>query len=173
MSESYAYNKQRLIAAFIDLGIIIIYVLILLGVALTTFWIIGTPPKLSVNNAHLLGFLTLTLPVMIYFIVSELQYSASPGKRFDRLKVSSFNGCPLTLKQIIIRNVIKFLPWEYAHTLIYILLLVPNATDSTLVSLGLVIANIIPIIYVYLVLFSKDHRGPHELVCGTVVKYSK
>jgi uncharacterized RDD family membrane protein YckC len=172
MSELYAFNKKRLIATFIDLAGIILYVLILLGVALTTFFISGNIPKLNLNNAHLLGFLTLTFPVMIYFVISELIYSATPGKRFAGLKVTSFNGRPLTLIQAIVRNIIKFLPWEYAHTLVYILLLVPNSTNSKIVLFGLVIANIIPIIYVYFVLFGKDHRGPHDLISGTIVKHS-
>ena len=169
MSKLYAFNKKRLIASFIDLGGIILYALMLLGVSFTTFWISRNTPKLSLNNAHLLGFLTLTLPVTTYFIVSEFKYGVTPGKRFAGLKVSSCNGRKLTLIQVIVRNIIKFLPWEYAHILIYILLLAPNSTDSIPVLFGLIIANIIPIIYVYFVLFGKDHRGPHDLISGTIV----
>jgi uncharacterized RDD family membrane protein YckC len=132
MSELYIYNKKRLTAAFIDLGGIILYALVLLGVSLISFSIIGYTPKLSVINPHLLGFLTLTLPIMIYFIVSEFKVGGTPGKRFTGLKVVSFNSQPLTLTQVIIRNIIKFLPWEFAHVLVYILILVPKSADSQL-----------------------------------------
>jgi uncharacterized RDD family membrane protein YckC len=173
MSELYTYNKKRLIAAFIDLGGIILYVLILLGFSLISFSIIGYTPKLGGIDPHLLGFLSLTLPVMIYFIVFEFRYVATLGKRFAGLKVASLDSRRLALTQVIVRNIIKFLPWEFAHTLIYTLMLVPNSADSTPVLFGLVTANIIPIIYIYFVLFGKDHRGPHDLISGTIVKYSQ
>jgi uncharacterized RDD family membrane protein YckC len=169
MSDLYTYNKKRLTAAFIDLGGIILYVLILLGVSLISFSIIGYTPKLSAINPHLLGFLTLTLPVMIYFIVFEFKYSATPGKRFAGLKVVSLDGRRLALTQVIVRNIIKFLPWEYAHILVYILILVPDATNSPFLIFGLIIANIIPLIYIALVVFRSDHRGPHDLVAKTIV----
>jgi uncharacterized RDD family membrane protein YckC len=169
MSELYTYNKKRLTAAFIDLGGIILYALILLGVSLISFSIIGYTPKLSVINPHLLGFLTLTLPIMIYFIVSEFKDGDTPGKRFAGLKVASFNGQPLTLTQVIVRNIIKFIPWEYAHILVYILILVPKAADSELLIFGLIMANIIPLMYLALIVFRKDHRGPHELISQTIV----
>jgi uncharacterized RDD family membrane protein YckC len=169
MSELYTYNKKRLTAAFIDLGGIILYMLVLLGVSLISFSIIGYTPKLSFINPHLLGFLTLTLPIMIYFIVSEFKYGATLGKRFAGLKVASFNGQPLTLTQVIVRNVIKFLPWEYAHILVYILILVPKATDSQLLIFGLILANIIPLVYLAMIVLRKDHRGPHDIISQTVV----
>lgn len=163
--------KLRILALLIDFVLILAYVGVLTGVVLSFFYfIIGGIPTLSMNAAHAIGFLTLTLPVAIYFILYELSpRHASFGKQKAKLKVRSSDGKPLTAKQVIVRNIIKFLPWEYAHTLIYILILVPGATSSTPLLFGLIVANIIPLVYVCFILFRKDHRGPHDLVSGTIV----
>jgi uncharacterized RDD family membrane protein YckC len=171
MTSIPAPLKLRVLALLVDFVLVLVYIGILVGVALSFFYfIIGGIPTLSTNAAHAIGFLTLTLPVATYFILCELsQRHASFGKRKAKLIVSSFDGKPLEIKQVIVRNIIKFLPWEYAHTLIYILILVPGATSSTPLLFALIVANIIPLVYVCFVLFRRDHRGPHDLVSGTIV----
>ena len=61
-----------------------------------------------------LGFITLTLPVFLYFYISERSNKAGTfGKRILGLQIvnSESNGS----KKILLRNILKFLPWEVAH----------------------------------------------------------
>jgi len=68
----------------------------------------------SVLERQLLGFVTLTLPVFLYFYLSEISKSgATFGKRFAKISVKSNQTGKY--KTIFIRNFIKFLPWEIAH----------------------------------------------------------
>lgn len=171
MNSTPASLKLRFIALIIDGGLILSYIAILIAVALTFYYlVIGGIPALGMNTAHAIGFLSLTIPIATYFILSEhSKRHGSIGKQITKIKVISYDGNPLTTKQVIIRNIIKFLPWEYAHTLLYILFLGNYTKSSTLLFIGLIIANIIPIVYICIVLLRKDHRGPHDLAAGTIV----
>jgi uncharacterized RDD family membrane protein YckC len=169
--QKNSYLKRRLLSVVVDFSSIVAYVLVLFGLTTLIYrFVLGATPVFDIFTAHLIGFVTLILPVLVYFIVSELGVSSNTlGKRIVGLKVASMDNKKLTIKQVIMRNIIKFLPWEYAHILVYILILVPKAADSQLLIIGLIIANIIPLVYLALIVFRKDHRGPHELVSRTIV----
>jgi uncharacterized RDD family membrane protein YckC len=165
------YLKKRLLSLAIDFSMIVAYVLLLFGFTTSIYrFVFEETPKFDIFTAHLIGFLTLILPVLIYFIISELGVSSNTlGKRIVGLKVASMDNQKLTVNQVVLRNIIKFLPWEYAHILVYILILVPKAADSQLSIFGLILANIIPLVYLAMIVLRKDHRGPHELVSRTIV----
>ncbi len=58
----------------------------------------------------------LTLLGLLYFLVSEAMFGASPGKYWMRLKVVRLDGGPLGLGDVIVRNLLKpidFLPVLY------------------------------------------------------------
>ncbi|XOV68086.1 MAG: RDD family protein [Fluviicola sp.] len=103
---------RRLLAYAIDYAIIALYALILFGMAKMIG--LGKEP-LSPVYAQLLGFATLTLPVFLYFYLSEKSKSRGTlGKRVVKIAVvcnETNNG-----RHILLRNVLKFLPWEIAHT---------------------------------------------------------
>jgi uncharacterized RDD family membrane protein YckC len=165
------YLKKRLLSLAIDFSMIVAYVLLLFGFTTLIYrFVFEGTPKFDIFTAHLIGFLTLILPVLIYFISSELGVSSNTlGKRIVGLKVVSMDNQKLTVNQVVLRNVVKFLPWEYAHILVYILILVPKDADSQLLIFGLILANIIPLVYLAMIVLRKDHRGPHELVSRTIV----
>lgn len=101
--------QKRSLAGFIDYCIIISYAGILF-LLVTTFRPIEN--MLRTSNpiiAQLIGFFTLTLPVFIYFYLSEKgSHRATIGKRITKIQVSSTGS-------ILKRNLFKFLPWEIAH----------------------------------------------------------
>ena len=98
--------RLRFVALLLDFIVILAYVGVLAGLALLTFHcIIGHIPSFSVNVAHIIGFLTLTGPVVAYFIFSEQRpRHASLGKRLAKLEVHSIHNLPLTTKQVVVRN---------------------------------------------------------------------
>lgn len=53
----------------------------------------------------------LTLLSLVYFTVTEAMFGASPGKLWVRLRVVRVDGTPLTLRAVIIRNLLKPIDW--------------------------------------------------------------
>jgi len=68
----------------------------------------------------LLAFFTTVLPVIAYFAWSERSVDgATWGKRHIGLRVVGPGGCRLSGGQALARSVIKFLPWQMAHTALF------------------------------------------------------
>jgi uncharacterized RDD family membrane protein YckC len=171
MNNTSAPLQLRFLALLIDFVIILSYVGILAGVTISFYYfVMGGIPTMSTNISHIIGFLSLTVPVVSYFIFFEISRNQGTyGKQITGLKVISTKNDSLVIRQVIVRNIIKFLPWEYAHILVYVLLTVRDTDPSRLLFSGLIIANIIPVVYVCFVVIRKDHRAPHDIVSGTHV----
>lgn len=169
--------KKRFGALIIDYFVILAYALCLLAVTMLVYYFFFDG-VLEVNSQsaqwgfHALGFVSLTLPVGMYFYITESgSRHATFGKRVAKLVVVGKNGAVATKVQILTRTVVKLLPWEFAHTFVYQLMYYGHdgATPPAWVMIGLIIANIIPLAYVITILCRKDRRGPHDLVAGTLV----
>ena len=98
---------KRIIAFAIDYILILIY-----GTVLYFITIQFGAKNLSPIEGQIVGFVSLTLPVFLYFYLTEnsLQH-ATLGKRIQKIRVNTSNQQSSVLK----RNFIKFLPWEIAH----------------------------------------------------------
>lgn len=71
-------------------------------------------------TAQLLGLLVMTLPVVLYFSVTESStMKGSPGKWVLGLEVETGSGRRLGLAAALIRNLVKLSPWEFGHMLAY------------------------------------------------------
>ena len=71
-------------------------------------------------SAEIAGFFLLTLPVILYFALSEASTTRGTlGKRVLHLRVQSTNGQPLRVPAALLRSAVKFLPWELAHFTIW------------------------------------------------------
>lgn len=63
-----------------------------------------------------IGFLAMTLPVVLYFTLCECsRWQATLGKRILALRVTDIDGQRLPLRCALLRNAIKFAPWEAGH----------------------------------------------------------
>lgn len=106
---------RRVLAFSIDYIVIIIYavLLFLVSTLLTNNFDINLNFGSPFKN-QILGFFSLTLPIFLYFYLSEKSsYKATLGKRVMKLKVTSSTG------SLFLRNFLKFLPWEIAHIGVY------------------------------------------------------
>lgn len=66
--------------------------------------------------AQLVGFFVMTIPFTLYFTFSEAsKHRATVGKRTLGISVSTVGGSRMTRGKALIRNGIKFLPWEIGH----------------------------------------------------------
>ena len=110
---------RRSLAFLIDYLLIAGYALLLLGAALLLTQVSGGEISLvDPVTGQVIGFLTLTLPVFLYFYLLENgKCRATLGKRRMGLQVMATReegGAPG--RRILLRNLLKFLPWEMAHT---------------------------------------------------------
>ena len=100
---------KRSVAFGIDYLIIVIYAVLLFGI--TT---LINPENISPIKGQFVGFITLTLPVFLYFYLTEKSiYKGTIGKRI--MSISVIIDQQGSNRNILIRNVLKFLPWEIAH----------------------------------------------------------
>jgi uncharacterized RDD family membrane protein YckC len=123
-------------------------------------------------TAELIGFFTLTLPVILYFTFTEAgRHQGSFGKQKLNLVVVSRNAAPAGFSRLLLRNFIKFLPWEIAHFFVYHLVYFGRAaTDPPgWVMVGLITSQTIAIIYLLFIFFNKDNRSIYEIASGTRV----
>jgi uncharacterized RDD family membrane protein YckC len=99
---------KRAIATFIDYLIIGSYAFIL--------WAIFSNmsiPVLGPIEGQLIGLMSLTIPAFLYVYLTEKgRHKATLGKRILKIKLRTSTN----ESSIFIRNFLKFLPWELAHT---------------------------------------------------------
>ncbi len=120
--------------------------------------------------AELVGFLLLTLPVILYFALSEASHRrATLGKRALRLLVVDQNGGRLTLRRALLREAVRFLPWELSHALLYrVALSADRGSISPLVTAGFVIVYALVLLYL-VTLFIGSHRTVYDRLAGSIV----
>ena len=126
--------------------------------------------------ADMIAFLTLILPVILYFTISESSpKQATWGKRKAGIRVVNANGKTLTRMQAFVRSVIKFLPWQIAHTNIFQIQALPSggANPSSLIIIGFALVYALVGIYVASALISKKHRTPYDWASGSYVIVGK
>ncbi|MBK7679266.1 MAG: RDD family protein [Chitinophagaceae bacterium] len=170
--ENFHHNK-RLKAFIIDYFIILIYIGLLLGATLS----ISAIFHLKLENVNpvigeLIAFATLTLPVILYFVISEnSEYAGTIGKRKMGVQIVNKTLVKASIGQLLIRNCIKFLPWELAHFFIYRLFYFNSITETTpgWVLTGLTVSQGLAIIYLLFIIFAKDNRSVYELLSQTRV----
>lgn len=122
--------------------------------------------------ADLMAFVTLVLPVILYFTLHEASpKQASWGKRKTGIRVVNANGGRLTRGQAFIRSLIKFLPWQIGHTCLFHIPGWPLAVTGMppWVTFGFVLLYVLVGIYVASALISKNHRTPYDWAAGSYV----
>ena len=173
---------RRIAALLLDYLLILGWIAVLLGTTVAIdVALFGKIPDLLGDGglavSELIGFATLTLPVGLYLFLTESgPRHATLGKRVMRLQVVRMDGTPPSRGQILVRTVVKLLPWEFAHFFVfqaswYWLHLGTTDTPNWIIA-GLTLANVIPIVYVALVLLTTSRRGPHDFAAGTRVSWA-
>lgn len=169
--------RRRFLALIIDYIVIIGYMGVLILTFLTVYQLRGggIPNWIELYGAagaQMMGFAVLTLPVVAYFIISErCCYGATLGKRVESLQVAPIGAKDLSWSRVIVRNAVKFLPWELAHTAVYQLMAaLQRGTEPSMRVMSLLLAaNVLPILYLVVISMRRDRRGPHDMIAGTMV----
>lgn len=160
--------KRRFLALLFEYLTILGYMIILFGISMFIYFVIldGVPTfnELGMN----LVSLTLIVPVVLFSIITESsEKHATLGKMKIKLTVASTKSNRVKLWQIIVRNIIKFLPWQLAHMAIFHCFTL-QWEFTPLWTAIIVTVDILPFVWVGF-LFRKDHRGIHDLIAKTVV----
>ena len=159
---------RRIGAYIIDYCVILIWMAALASMA-EAGWVriegSGSEDFLARASLQAQAFVLLTGPVILYFTICERSHwRGTIGKRLTRLQVE-----PRSFPKIILRNVLKFLPWEMAHTAIWFgsyapLVTPPNAFGWTLISVSVGLSLL------YLTgLFVGSGRPLYDRLAGTSV----
>jgi len=173
----FAGLRKRLVAFGFDFLLIFAYILILLGIGIGITLTIGPLDQINPMFASpvvmdLAAFLVLVLPVILYFTLQESSSrQATWGKRKAGIQVVNAQGTILTRKQAFLRSLLKFLPWQIAHTSIFHIEGLPftPAEPTPLVISGLILVYVLLGIYAVSVLVSKKHRTPYDWAVGAYV----
>lgn len=160
--------KRRFLALILDFIVIVCYGAVLFGVSMLVYdAVLGGIPNFNELQMNLLS-LTLIVPVVLYSIVMESSGThATLGKRKMKIKVASTSGS-VRARQIVVRNIIKFLPWQLAHMAVFHGFALQWELDPFWSAL-LIITTVLPVLWIGL-LFRKDRRGLHDLIAKTVVE---
>ncbi|MBA4538144.1 RDD family protein [Bacillus aquiflavi] len=117
----------RLKAFMIDYILIVAYLAALFVLSVFLFPDIQHLFNGSLIVAQFAGFLMVTLPISLYFIISDSVIGGqSFGKKRTGIRVVDENGAALSVIHITFRTILKFLPWELSHDLIYRLIYVAD-----------------------------------------------
>lgn len=160
----------RIAAVALDYGVILLY---LGGLRVTSVLF----PKIDrwfdgLSRAHLASFLLVTLPVALYFALSEASASeATLGKRLMRIRVHSWNGSRLTLPASLIRTAVKFTPWELGHAAVWRFRFANgNLAQIRIANAFLIAAWVLVGIYAACLAFDKRRRTPYDFAARSIVK---
>jgi uncharacterized RDD family membrane protein YckC len=167
--------KRRIAAFGVDYLIIAAWIGLITAVGFGARAILGieTGPILSQADklrGHTIAFLSLTLPVILYFAIAESsRWQATVGKRALGLRVQTVTGARVGLGRSLARSAIKFLPWEVAHTAIWHVPGQPFVSMPAPINfLGYAVALAGAGVFAAAV-FRGRGRTPYDLVAGTMV----
>ncbi|WP_114749748.1 RDD family protein [Pleomorphovibrio marinus] len=123
--------------------------------------------------AHLISFVSVTLPVILYFSLFESgKRKGSLGKWLLHLAVVKFpdSDRKITFQAALLRNFLKFTPWELSHVLIhYGNLETPNNAGSMFTLIGLSLLSLAPFFFLSEILFQKNQRTLYDRLAGVCV----
>lgn len=173
--KTYAGFWQRAKAFLFDYAGIVLY----LGVITGLFAFLNLSMDVSQVffgdriTAQRSGFLIITLPIALYFILGE----SSPrqgtwGKARMRLRVTNRKGGRIGFWKALARTALKFIPWELSHTLIWEIRF-STELDSALINIGFALVYILVGLNIALIIMTKTKQSLYDLFAGTYVVRNK
>lgn len=123
-------------------------------------------PQMSELQSQLIALVTSVLPVILIFTYLDYARGGSFGKKKAGLKLVYLYK---SVKISLIRNIIKFLPWQLGH----ISTIRGVYTDYDLLAVGLSCVSLaLATLLLLMTLLRKDKRHLGDLLAGTQVQAS-
>ncbi len=173
----YATLRKRLKALAFDYVVILGYIALL---SIATLAVVKTAGLLGLSLrwpenpvlADLTAFITLILPVTLYFAFGESSSNqATWGKRRAGIKVVDDQGRRLKKRMAFVRSVVKLMPWQIAHTSIFQMggFTSGPVQPSAMVIAGFTLVYVMVGVYVASAGLTKKHRTPYDWLSGAFV----
>ena len=172
--KPYAGFWKRAGAFALDYIIILGYLVGIMLLSLLANALFDTSQWLFADRvrAQLTAFLIVTLPVTLYFAISESSSSqATWGKRRLKLKVTDHNGKQISVWRSLARTLLKFVPWELSHTLIWQLYFSPQI-ESVWINYGFTLVYLLIGLNIASLFLTKSHQTLYDLFTNTYVVHS-
>jgi uncharacterized RDD family membrane protein YckC len=164
MTSSHKIAFLRYLAFGIDWLVIAVWAGVLYAIVMLSFS--GQPPSPSGPWAgQALGFVSMTLPIIFYFSICEANtWRATLGKRIMSLCVNSTKPEAISFKRIILRNVVKFAPWELGHLVANQVIFSSSSSIPIWVYVPMILSFAIPLWWV-ISIFVRGN-SPYDLLTG-------
>lgn len=176
--KAYAGFWKRAAAFALDYVIILFYLITITGLTLAlnspfgvSHWFLNVTHWLFANrvSAQLTGFLIVTLPVSLYFAISESSIrQATWGKVRLKLKVADREGNRISFGRSLGRTLLKFVPWEISHTLIWQLYFSPE-TESGWINSGFALDYLLIGLSIVSLITTRTKQTLYDLLTDTYV----
>ena len=169
--KTYAGFWQRIGAFVLDYVIILFYLVTVTLIFLLLNSLFNLNDRLFTDRvrAQLTSFLLITLPVALYFAISESSNrQATWGKQRMKLIVTDENEERISFWRGLARTFLKFIPWELSHTLIWDLSFSPQA-DAILIYYGFGFVYLLVGLNIASLLLNKTHQTIYDLLTKTHV----
>jgi uncharacterized RDD family membrane protein YckC len=169
---------RRVAAWVLDYLIIAAYLVVLtagsLGLLASPLHTAFTAAMSRPLTAELAGFVLLTAPVVLYFAVLEASpWQATIGKRALGLTVTSWDGARLPVARALVREGVRFLPWEISHALVWQVALTQGGrTFPPWIAAGFGLVYLLVFAYLVTLFVGSTHRTLYDRLAGSVVRFS-
>ncbi len=169
--KTYAGFWQRTKAFVFDYLVIAVYLiaLTLLFLLINSLFNISSWLLADRVRAQVSAFLILTLPVTLYFAISESSIKqATWGKQKVGLVVTDHNRDRISFLRSLARTALKFIPWEISHTLIWQLSFYPQA-DTIWINFGFMLVYVLIGLNIASLVIAKTNQTIYDFLSGTYV----
>ena len=171
----FASPWRRIAAWSLDYLVIAAYLVVLtavsLGLKATGLRSTFNAAMSGAATAELLGFLLLTLPVVLYFAILEASpWQATLGKRALGLIVVRDSRGRLPFGRAIVREAVRFLPWELSHALLWRIALAPDrGSMPAWATFGFAGVYLLVFAYLATLFIGSQHRTIYDRLAGSYV----
>ena len=169
--RTYAGFWPRVRAFALDYLIILLYLatITLLIFLLNFFFHLNDLLFTDRFRAQIIAFLLVTLPVTLYFAISEASLQqATWGKKRLGLRVVDDNERRISFGRSFVRTMLKFIPWELSHTLIWTLSFSPQS-DSIYINYGFGLVYGLVGLNIASLIMTKKQQTVYDLIMKTYV----
>jgi|CXWK01.1.fsa_nt_gi uncharacterized RDD family membrane protein YckC len=166
--------RARLSAFALDYIVMFIYIAVLTAVG---FILTRLAPALVGRafgkhwSSQLIVIVVLTLPITLYFALFESSTKqATLGKRRMGLVVTDREGRRLNLTRSLARSLLKFVPWELAHTCIWGVRFAVDPAHVPLWDVGLAVVWLLVGANLVALWLSNSKQTLYDRLSGSVVR---
>lgn len=172
---TFASSWRRIAAWGLDYFVIAAYLVVItavtLGLRATALRSALDGAMSRAASAELLGFLMLTLPVVLYFSIFESSpWQATLGKRALGLIVVGRSRGRLPFGRALVREAVRFLPWELSHALLWrVAFAADHNSLAPSTTAGFAAVYLLVLAYLVTLFVGSQHRTIYDRIAGSYV----